>query len=289
MKLGLEESNQIAEIELCIIQMMPLTLTSMGWCGAMDRSIWRERARTWGQNTVFSVITDILTLIIHIWKVFVGIVFHSAFTWHTSQTQVSTSYWLWLFWQVIFFSTRRLVLTRISCIKLTESKRATDVPLGNSFSIKGAHGLSDCLGRCYGVTEQVTETQQDTAQSLSLPLLSFFLSCTLEPCGSQVGVAQAPGQAVMYLTAPWSRPEGGQGSAWRGCSHTAPNRSSIWVFIHLSSSVGRPWPLAAHQPVTSSPLELPWATFDRHWPLLTGKNKSCTITQILTFACLLCF
>lgn len=187
------------------------------------------------------------------------------------------------------FSTRRLVLTRISCIKLTESKRATDVPLGNSFSIKGAHGLSDCLGRCYGVTEQVTETQQDTAQSLSLPLLSFFLSCTLEPCGSQVGVAQAPGQAVMYLTAPWSRPEGGQGSAWRGCSHTAPNRSSIWVFIHLSSSVGRPWPLAAHQPVTSSPLELPWATFDRHWPLLTGKNKSCTITQILTFACLLCF
>lgn len=175
--------------------------------------IYLERESTDTRLEFRIVITDILTLIIHIWKAFVGIVSHSAFNWHTSQTQVSK-------WQRIFLPTIRLVLTMNSCIKLTESKRASHVPLGNSFSIKGALFLSDCLGRCYGGTE----TQQDTAQSLSLPLLSFFLSCTLEPCGSQVGVALAPGQP---LTAPWSRPEGGQGSAWLGCSYTAPNRTSI--------------------------------------------------------------
>lgn len=170
------------------------------------------------QNTVFSVITDILTLIRHIWKVFVGIVFHSAFTWHTSHTQVSSSYRLWLCWQVA-----TLVLTMNSCIKLTESKRAAHVPLGSSFSHKRCSWSVRLPGE---VLRSNRASNRDPAEHCPKPLLSFFLSCTSVPCGSQVGVAQAPGQPVMYLTAPWSRP-GGQRSTWLGCSYTAPNRTSI--------------------------------------------------------------
>ena len=32
------------------------------------------------------------------------------------------------------------------------------------------------------------------------------------------------------------------------------------------------WGLSAHDPVTSSPLILPWTTFVRYWPLQTGKT-----------------
>lgn len=118
--------------------------------------IYLERESTDTRLEFTIVLTDILTLIIHIWKAFVGIVSHSAFTWHTSQTQVSK-------WRRIFFPTIRLALTMNSCIKLTESKQASHVPLGNSFSIKGALFSVRLLG-------EVLRSNRDPAGHCPKPL-----------------------------------------------------------------------------------------------------------------------
>lgn len=96
-----------------------------------------------------------------------------------------------------------------SCIKLTESKGATPVPLRNSSSIKGAHGLP---GEVLGI--KVTETQQNTAQSLSLPLLAFLLP-------------------VMHLGAMWVPGRCGTGT-WTTCDVSDCSLVQAWRWTGVS-------------------------------------------------------